>query len=92
MGVKVSFEGPQQATPVKGPEAQSYIPKSAVRTDGGASFVFLVRDGRVERRAVSLGSDRGTDVAILAGVSPGDSLIVKGPDNLHDGDKVEIRR
>jgi HlyD family secretion protein len=92
MGVKVSFEGPKQATPEKGPEAKAYVPKGAIRTDAGASFVFLVRDGKVERRAVSLGTDRGTDVAILAGVAPGDSLVVKGPENLRDGDRVEIRQ
>jgi len=92
MGVKVSFEGPSQSTPTKGPEALTYIPKSAIRTDAGASFVFRVKDGKVERRAISVGTDRGTDVAILAGVTPGDSLVVKGPDNLRDGDKVEIRQ
>jgi len=92
MGVKVSFEGPAQVTPTKGPEAQAYVPKGAIRTDGGASFVFRVKDGKVERRAVSVGLDRGTDVAILAGVTPGDSLVVKGPENLRDGDKVEIRQ
>ena len=92
MGVKVSFEGPPQSTPTKGPEALAYIPKSAIRTDAGASFVFRVKDGKVERRAISVGMDRGTDVAILAGVTPGDSLVVKGPENLRDGDKVEIRQ
>src|SRR5690349_2965113 len=92
MGVKVSFEGPPQAAPAKGTEALSYVPKGAIRTDGGTSFVFLVKDGKVERRAVSVGLDRGTDVAILAGVTPGDSLVVKGPENLRDGDKVEIRQ
>jgi len=92
MGVKVSFQGPQEAAPAKGPGAQAYVPKTAIRTDAGTSFVFLVRDGRVERRAISLGMDRGTDVAILAGVLPGDSLVVKGPENLRDGDKVEIRQ
>ena len=92
MGVKVSFEGPAQTTAAKGPEAQAYVPKSAIRTDAGASFVFRVKDGKVERRAVSVGLDRGTDVAILAGVTPGDSLVVKGPENLRDGDKVEIRQ
>jgi RND family efflux transporter MFP subunit len=92
MGVKVSFEGPPQSTPAKGPETLAYIPKSAIRTDAGASFVFRVRDGKVERRAISVGMDRGTDVAILAGVTPGDSLVVKGPENLRDGDKVEIRQ
>jgi len=92
MGVKVSFQGPQEAAPAKGPGAQAYVPKTAIRTDAGASFVFLVRDGKVERRAISVGMDRGTDVAILAGVLPGDSLVVKGPENLRDGDKVEIRQ
>jgi len=64
-----------------------------VRSDSNASLcVSDTADGKVERRAVSLGMDRGTEVAILAGVSPGDSLVVKGPESLHDGDKVEIRQ
>ena len=98
MGVKVAFlENEQPARrgkskdKEKGPQAVAVIPKSAVRSDASASFVFLVRDGKVERRAVSLGLDRGTEVAVLSGVAPGDSLVVKGPEGLHDGDKVEIR-
>jgi RND family efflux transporter MFP subunit len=95
MGVKVAFlENEKLSAKDKdnGPRAVAFIPKGAVRSDANASFVFLVRDGRVERRAVSVGQDRGTDVAVLAGVSPGDSLVVKGPENLHEGDKVEIRQ
>ncbi len=97
MGVKVAFlenEKPaaKDKNKDKGPQAVAFIPKGAVRSDANASFVFLIRDGKVERRAVNLGLDRGTDVAVLAGVTPGDSLVVKGPENLHDGDKVEIRQ
>jgi Fe2+ transport system protein FeoA len=99
MGVKVAFLENQQPAgkdkskdKEKGPQAVAFIPKSAVRSDSNASFVFLVRDGKVERRAVNLGMDRGTDVAVLAGVSPGDALVVKGPESLHDGEKVEIRQ
>jgi RND family efflux transporter MFP subunit len=97
MGVKVAFlENEQPAakdkSKDKGTQAVAFIPKGAVRSDSNASFVFLVRDGKVERRAVSLGMDRGTDVAILAGISPGDSLVVKGPESLHDGEKIEIRQ
>jgi RND family efflux transporter MFP subunit len=97
MGVKVAFlenERPaaKDKSKDKGPQAVAFIPKGAVRSDANASFVFLVHDGKVERRAVSLGMDRGTDVAILAGVTPGDSLVVKGPESLHDGDKIEIRQ
>ncbi|HET8921955.1 MAG TPA: efflux RND transporter periplasmic adaptor subunit [Candidatus Acidoferrum sp.] len=99
MGVKVAFlEEEKPAAKVKGkggdkgPQTVAFIPKSAVRSDSSASFVFLVKDGKLERRAVSLGMDRGTDVAVLAGVTPGDSLVVKGPETLRDGDKVEIRQ
>jgi RND family efflux transporter MFP subunit len=96
MGVKVAFledEKPAagQNAAEKRPQAVAYIPKTAVRSDSTKSFVFLVREGKLERRAVSLGQDRGTDVAVLAGVAPGDSLVVKGPESLHDGDRVEIR-
>ncbi len=98
MGVKVAFleeEKPLQKGKAKdqekAPQAVAYIPKSAVRSDASASFVYLVREGKVERRAVSLGLDRGTEVAVLSGIAPGDSLVVKGPEGLHDGEKVEIR-
>ncbi len=98
MGVKVAFlENEQPARRGKskdketGPPAVAFIPKSAVRSDANISFVLLVRDGKVERRAVSLGLGHGTEVAVLSGVAPGDSLVVKGPEGLHDGDKVEIR-
>jgi HlyD family secretion protein len=98
MGVKVAFlEGQPKAAKRKdkekdkGPQAVAFIPKSAVRSDSGTSFVFVVREGKLERRAVSLGLDRGTDVAVLAGIAPGDSLVVNGPESLRDGDKVEIR-
>jgi RND family efflux transporter MFP subunit len=97
MGVKVAFLENEKPAPKdkgkdRGPQPVAFVPKGAVRSDSNASFVFLVRDGKVERRAVSLGMDRGTDVAILAGVTPGDSLVVKGPESLHDGDKIEIRQ
>lgn len=98
MGVKVAFLEEEKPLPKgkakdqeKAPQAVAYIPKSAVRSDSSASFVYLVREGKVERRAVNLGKDRGTEVAVLSGIAPGDSLVVKGPEGLHDGDKVEIR-
>src|SRR3977135_3758012 len=81
MGVKVAFLENEKPVPKvkgkdKGPEAVAFIPKSAVRSEAGSSFVFLFHDGKVERRAVRLGTERGADVAVLAGVAPGGSLRV----------------
>ena len=97
MGVKVAFldqetEAGKNAARVKGPEAQAFIPKGAVRTQGDSAFVFLVRNGKAERRIVKLGLDRGTDVAVLAGVQPGDAVVVKGPEDLRDGQKIETHQ
>lgn len=92
MGVKVAFL--EEAPPSK-PGAQSSAPKpvaqvpaQAIRNSGGSPAVFLFHDGVVERRAVKPGVNRGPNVDILAGLSPGDLVITKGPEDLHDGQAV----
>jgi HlyD family secretion protein len=97
MGVKVAFlneedsaKKPKNKNP--GPAVKAIIPQSAVRGASGQSYVFAVRDGKIERRAVSLGRKIGNDVEVTAGVNSGDQLVVHGPENLQDGQKVEIRQ
>jgi RND family efflux transporter MFP subunit len=93
MGVKVGF---MSATPPPGKntgsEARAIIPKSAVHSDGGKQIVYLVRDQKLERRAVSLGAERGSDIEILAGLAPGDKLVVSGAEKLHEGQAVEVKQ
>ena len=76
MGVKVAFLGEQQ--PAGQAAARALVPREAVREREGKQVVFLYHDGVVERRAVSLGSARGSDLEIMAGVSPGDQVVVEG--------------
>src|SRR6266704_6186117 len=94
MGVKVAFledEAPKKKDS-NAVVAKAVIPLSAVRKEGGSQYVLLVKNEAVERRGVTLGTERGTDVDVLAGVNPGDSLVVKGPENLKDGQGVEIKQ
>ena len=99
MGVKVGFLSEEPSAKktkggksAQGPAAKAIIRQSAVRGEGSRSYVFAVRDGKVERRAVTLGRPIGSDVEVMAGVISGDQLVVRGPENLQDGQKVEIRQ
>ena len=95
MGVKVAFLSQSESakkTKSHGPAPRAIIPRAAVRGAGDASYVFEVRDGKAERRAVSLGRTISKDVEVIAGVNPGDELVVHGPENLKDGMKVAIRQ
>ena len=89
MGVKVAFLGDQQ--PLGRAAAGVLVPREAVREGEGKPVVFLYRDGVVERRAVSLGAPAGNDVEVTAGLAPGDQVVVKGPDVLHDGERVKVK-
>jgi RND family efflux transporter MFP subunit len=93
MGVKVAFLS-AAPPPGKNPgsEARAIIPKAAVHSDGGKQIVYLVRDQKLERRAVSLGAERGNDIEILAGLAPGDKLVVSGAEKLHEGQTVEVKQ
>ena len=92
MGIKVTFLGAEQKKEAGAAAAAILIPQSAVRDDNGKPIVFLVKDDKVERRAVTLGGNRGSDREVTAGVTAGDTLVVKGPGNLRDGQNVEVRR
>ena len=91
MGVKVSFFAEKAAEPADVPKARLLVPKAAVRSANGQSIVFVVRDDRVERRAVKVGATEGDRTEILSGVSVGDRVVVEGPDTLVDGARVKER-
>jgi RND family efflux transporter MFP subunit len=91
MGIKVTFLGAEQKKQ-PGAEAAILIPQSAVHDENGKKIVFLVKDDKTERRAVTLGGNRGSDTEVLAGVAVGDTLVIKGPGNLRDAQSVEIKK
>jgi RND family efflux transporter MFP subunit len=92
MGVKVTFLGDEEKPIAGTPVPVALVSQEAIRTDGDQKVVYLVKSDHAERRAVKVGGTRGTDVEILAGLAPGDSVIVKPPDTLKDGQAVEIKK
>jgi RND family efflux transporter MFP subunit len=94
MGVKVAFledEAPKKKDP-NAIVAKAIIPLAAVRKEGTSQYVLVVKNDAVERRGVTLGTERGSDVDVIAGVNPGDILVAKGPEDLKDGQGVEIKQ
>lgn len=89
MGVKVSFLADEKAGTQTAPRA--LIPGGAVRQADGRPVVFVVKDGLAERRAVSLGAQRGADIEVTAGIAAGDVVIVNGPSELRDGQRVKVK-
>jgi RND family efflux transporter MFP subunit len=90
MGIKVAFLELAQKEDGPRPQAQSMIPTSALRRDGSQVVVFIVNDEVVERRAVKLGRELGTEVEVVAGVAPGERLVVQNLDSLSDGQRVRV--
>ncbi len=92
MGVKVAFLGEDAPRKTADTPPKLFVPKHAVRDDNGQKVVLLVRGGKIERRAIRLGSQRGDDVEVIAGLDTGDSVVVQGPESLHEGQSVEIKK
>jgi RND family efflux transporter MFP subunit len=92
MGIKVSFleDAPKEKLGAAKPLAT--LTQDALRDDGSQKIVYLLKDDHAERRAVTVGKTHGTDVEILAGLNPGDIVIVKPPATLKDGQAVEVRK
>ena len=90
MGVKVAFREDQ--TEQVGQRAV-VIPREAVRQDDGTDVVFVVNRDRVERRAVRLNPGAGPgeeEALVMSGIEGGERVVVQGPSDLTDGDKVEV--
>src|SRR5882672_8726252 len=81
MGVKVAFleDAPKKKKDPNAIVPKAIIPLAAVRKEGTSQYVLVVKNDAVERRSVTLGTEHGTDVDVIAGVNVGDMLIVKGP-------------
>jgi RND family efflux transporter MFP subunit len=91
MGVKVSFLNERPAAESAASKARILVPTTAVRKVDGRTIVFVMRDDRVERRAVSVGTVTGDQTEVVSGVSAGERVVVEGPQTLKDGDKVKVQ-
>jgi len=69
-------------------ETALIIPRKNVLKDEKGEFVYLMKDNRAVKSYIETGYDNGS-FEILAGVEPGDSIIVEGLNLVNDGVKVK---
>ena len=68
------------------------VPSSALFRQQGEWSVFVVADGRAERRKVRIGRNNGTQAQVLAGLKKGEAVILFPSSDITDGTRVERRR
>ncbi len=89
MAARVDFLAPV----VEGEEATTprvFVPAAAVRSEGGQTVVWIVRDGIAYRRAVEAGPVSGGRREIRSGLSGGEQVVIAGPADLSDETAVNI--
>ncbi len=89
MGVSVAFLEDAPPEPRAG-TTRLLIPAEAARSQDGRDILYVVRGDLLERRAVRLGTTVGNQVDIVAGLTAGERVVVDGPADLADGDRVTV--
>ena len=87
MGIKVRFLEERADT---GPVTPKVTSRAIVRGEDGTS-IWVVRDGKVERRIVKLGPEQDGQAVVLEGLHGGEAVVVDPPRRLRDGAAVELR-
>jgi len=87
MAVKVAFR--ETAHNGGTSDRRVAIPKAAIQSRDGMDVVFVAAKGRVERRAISMGSAQGDEAVVTAGVSAGEKVVVNAGSDLADGTRIK---
>ena len=91
MGVKVTFLREADAADVQVAQSVTLVPQAAVRKDGDSSFVFIIRQNTVERRAVKTAGTDGDRLEVVAGLKGGDQVVISPPPELTEGMLIAIK-
>jgi RND family efflux transporter MFP subunit len=91
MGVKVTFLADAGTAPAAVARPTALVPKAAIVTASGQTFVFVVHGDTVERRAVKTGGADGDRLEVVAGLENGDRVVLSPPAILADGMKIVVK-
>ncbi|WP_428309919.1 efflux RND transporter periplasmic adaptor subunit [Hydrocarboniphaga sp.] len=91
MGVRVSF---LSAAPSPGSDSKAkpgvLVPGEAVQATGDTGVAWVIRDDKLERRAVRLGARSGDNINVLAGLTAGERVAIGDAAKFEDGALVKV--
>jgi multidrug efflux system membrane fusion protein len=68
------------------------VPAAAVQRNSQATYAYVVKpDSAVTVRPITVGTTEGDDAEIVAGLAPGDVVVMTGVDKLQEGTRVSAR-
>lgn len=87
MGVKVSFLSTEIE---KENSPKILIPKNSTFKENNNTYVFIVEENKVEKRAISTGSVFENNISVTSGLTSGDKIAVTNLDKLTDKSEIII--
>lgn len=66
------------------------VPLESVVNAEGEDYVFVVTEGRAQKRSIRIQERIGTWAIVEADLAPGDKVVIRGTGNLTDGTPVEL--
>jgi membrane fusion protein (multidrug efflux system) len=66
------------------------IPTEAVLANATGDYVFVVNEGKAERRIVKMGETQAGYVEILSGLQEGDEVVTEGVVNVSEGSILNV--
>jgi HlyD family secretion protein len=88
MSVRIHFLA--EAKPTTEGEPVVLAPRAAVRVDNGASYVWVVTEGKARRVSLTLGEEMGDRIVVRSGLLGGEALVVGDVEGIADGRKVVV--
>jgi membrane fusion protein, multidrug efflux system len=75
---------------LRGEDKALTLPEQALVPEGDKQFVFVVRDGQVNKTEVTTGRRRPGEVEVVDGLVEGDTVVIEGTQKISEGTKVRI--
>ena len=68
------------------------VSSAAIQNDSQGTFVYVVKDNKVQSRRVTVGPAEAERVVVLTHLAVNESVVVEGFDSLRDGGEVDVAK